>query len=68
MSDFKSKLPDLKEITAIASKFFRDMKSSVSEIIDEYKAKHQEPDTSGEVVSSTDKKTKKTTAKKKDPH
>jgi len=39
MSDLKSKLPDLEEITSIASKFFTDMKNSVSEIVDDYKKK-----------------------------
>ncbi|ASQ46332.1 hypothetical protein [Legionella clemsonensis] len=56
MSDFKSKLPDFKEITSIASKFFNDVSKSVSEIITDYKKKRAEPET-GEVVSSAAKKT-----------
>lgn len=40
MSDFKSKLPDLKELGDITGKLFKDIKSSVSEIINDYKAKH----------------------------
>ncbi|QRN03442.1 hypothetical protein GH742_05935 [Legionella sp. MW5194] len=42
MSDFKSKLPDFKEMTSIASKLFKDVKQSVSEIIDDYKKKREE--------------------------
>ncbi|KTC67963.1 hypothetical protein Lbir_2565 [Legionella birminghamensis] len=41
MSDFKSKLPNLQEITSFASKLFKDVKNSVGEIVDEYK-KHRE--------------------------
>ena len=40
MSDLKSKLPDLKEITEIGSKLFKDIKTSVCEIISTYKKKH----------------------------
>jgi Sec-independent protein translocase protein TatA len=36
----KSKLPDLKEITGMAGKLFKDVKQSVSEIVNDYKAKH----------------------------
>lgn len=41
MGDFKSKLPDFKEITSIATKLYKDMKTSVTEIIDEYKHKRE---------------------------
>ncbi|KTD65497.1 hypothetical protein [Legionella spiritensis] len=41
MSDFKSKLPDLKEISSIATKLFKDVKTSVGEIIDDYKQKRE---------------------------
>ncbi|WP_051131874.1 hypothetical protein [Legionella tunisiensis] len=37
MGDFKSKLPDFKELSSIAGKLFKDVKTSVSEIIDDYK-------------------------------
>ncbi len=40
MSDLKSKLPDLNEISSIAGKFYKDIKKSVIEIIDDYKQKH----------------------------
>ena len=40
MSDFKSKLPDLKELGDMTSKLFGDIKTSISEIIDSYKNKH----------------------------
>lgn len=57
MSDFKSKLPDFKEITSIAGKLFKDVSKSVSEIIADYKKKRAEPGTE-EVVSSAAKKEK----------
>lgn len=37
-----SKMPDLKEIGAMASKLFKDVKHSICEIIDDYKAKRPE--------------------------
>lgn len=40
MADMKSKMPDLKEIGAIAGKLFKDLKTSVTEIIHDYKEKH----------------------------
>jgi hypothetical protein len=43
MSDLKSKLPDLDELSTMATKLYKDIKSSVCEIIDDYKLKH--PDT-----------------------
>ncbi len=42
MSDFKSKLPDLKELGEITGKLFKDIKTSVGEIIGTYKQKHAE--------------------------
>ena len=39
MSDFKSKLPDFRELTSMAGKLFKDVKTSVSEIIGDYKKK-----------------------------
>ncbi len=41
MSDLKSKLPDLGELGGMASKLFKDVKKSVCEIADDYKAKHK---------------------------
>ncbi len=40
MNDLKSKLPDLKELGEMTSKLFKDIKNSVSEIVDTYKQKH----------------------------
>lgn len=37
MSDMKSKMPDLKELAAMTGKLFNDIKTSVSEIIQDYK-------------------------------
>ena len=40
MSDLKSKLPDMNELGSMAGKLFKDIKSSVCSIIDDYKQKH----------------------------
>ena len=40
MSDWKSKLPDLQEVWSMTVKLAKDMKTSVGEIVDEYKKKH----------------------------
>lgn len=40
MSDLKSKLPDLDELSTMAGKLYKDIKTSVCEIIDDYKLKH----------------------------
>ncbi|WP_419420641.1 hypothetical protein ACNVED_04905 [Legionella sp. D16C41] len=67
MSDFKSKLPSLQELTHIASKLFKDVKNSVSEIIDEYKQKRaaeeaaKPNDNESTVTSSDDVTTNNTT-------
>lgn len=37
MNDFKSKLPDFKEFSSMATKLFKDVKASVCEIIEDYK-------------------------------
>lgn len=44
MSDLKSKLPDLKELGEIGGKLFKDIKTSVSEIISTYKKNHPTTD------------------------
>ena len=56
MSDLKSKLPDLNEITSMAGKFYTDIKKSVVEIIDDYKQKHP---------AETKKQSEKSDAEKK---
>lgn len=55
MSDLKSKLPDLAEVGSMASKLYNDLKTSVCEIISDYKKKHPQ---------SSDTTTCKTTTKK----
>lgn len=40
MSDLKSKMPDLNELSSMAGKLYHDVKTSVLEIIDDYKKKH----------------------------
>lgn len=39
MSDMKAKIPDLAELGNMAGKLFKDVKNSVCEIVDDYKAK-----------------------------
>ena len=51
MSDMKSKLPDLKELTDMTSKFFAAMKKSVCEIMADYKKKREDTK-AGPVVSA----------------
>ncbi len=62
MSDMKSKMPDLKELGQITSKLFKDIKTSVTEIIDDYKQKHA---TDEKAASSSEKVTKKEAAEEK---
>lgn len=61
MSDLKSKLPDLEELSSIAGKLFKDVKKSVVEIIDDYKKKHP----SDEADKAVKKPVKKPAAAKK---
>ena len=56
----KSKLPDLNEVTNIAGKLFGDLKKSLCEIVDDYKAKRSED----KADSSAKTKTAKPKAKK----
>lgn len=42
MSDFKSKLPTLKELGSMTGKLFTDLKTSVTEIVDDYKKNRAE--------------------------
>lgn len=43
MSDKKSSLPDFKEISSITGKLFKDIKTSVGQIIQDYKSKREQP-------------------------
>ena len=62
MSDLKSKLPDIKEIGSIAGKFYKDIKKSVLEIIDDFKQKH--PAEAEEVKEEVKKPVRKAAVKK----
>ncbi len=42
MTDSKSKFPDMKELGAIASKLFKDIKNSVTDILEDYKKKRDD--------------------------
>lgn len=54
MSDLKSKLPDLGELGSMAGKLFKDVKNSVCEIVDTYKAKHKETKASAPKAAKTE--------------
>ena len=45
MSDFKSKLPDFKELTSMTGKLFTDIKKSVGDIVKTYKEKRAQETT-----------------------
>ncbi len=55
MSDLKSKIPDMKELTGMLSKLFTDVKKSVVEIADAYKEKHKD-DVPEEKTAAPEKK------------
>jgi hypothetical protein len=55
MGDFKSKLPDLKELGSMSSKMFKAISGGVSEIIADYKKKREpkpEEEITGEATPS----------------
>ena len=54
MSDMKSKLPDLKELASMTGKLFTDIKTSVTQIIQDYKDVRVQ---TGESVKVPEKKT-----------
>ncbi len=62
MSDLKSKLPDLKEISSMANKLFKSLKSTVEEIVHDYKEKRAEP--AHEAPAKKETKTAKKETKK----
>ena len=61
MGDFKSKLPDLKELGSMSEKIFKSLKSSVTEIIEDYKKKRET------APEATPAKTEKESEKKAAP-
>jgi len=64
MSDLKSKLPDFKEVTSMATKLFKDVKTSVSEIIGDYKKKRAEEAAAAEAEAAKAPKTEATVEEK----
>lgn len=69
MSNLQSKLPNMKEATEMATKLYRDVKTSVCEIIDMYKEKRSVTEEAGDEMSpkeaTSDAAPKKTTSAKK---
>jgi len=69
MSNSPSKLPDLKELGQMSSKFFKTLTSCVGEIVDDYKKKRQTvaPEKTEKASTTTTKRkvTKSKTAKPK---
>lgn len=66
MSDWKSKLPTFEEVVSIATKLGKDIKNSVTEIVQDYKEKHPSVDESATKNSTppAEKKTVKKTSEK----
>ncbi|KTD30831.1 hypothetical protein Lmor_2938 [Legionella moravica] len=62
MSDFKSKLPDFKELTSMTTKLYKGIKSSVEEIIQDYKQKREQQETPAEEVKKEATKTEEVKA------
>ena len=60
MSDFKSKLPDFKELSSMTSKLFKGLKNSVEEIIQDYKQKRENQEAPAEEVKTAEVKTETT--------
>lgn len=58
MSDFKSKLPDFKELTSMTSKLYKGIKNSVQEIIQDYKDKRAEAETEVKPTEENEASTK----------
>jgi hypothetical protein len=54
----KAKLPDLKEVTGMATKLFTDVKNSITEIMQDYKAKRVESGIGEAPSTHTDKSAK----------
>ncbi|AEW51146.1 TPA: hypothetical protein JBG74_09390 [Legionella pneumophila] len=67
MSDFKSKLPDLNELTSMTAKLFKGIKTSVSEIIQDYKQKRAQPVSTEEKTTENKPAESKTTENKTEP-
>ena len=64
MSDLKSKLPDLNELGSMAGKLYKDLKTSVCEIIDDYKSKHPSQDDAPKAPAAKPKESAKKAAAK----
>ncbi len=65
MSDLKSKLPDVSELTSMAGKLFKDVKTSVCEIIDSYKEKREHEASTKPAETHVEKTEVSVTVKKK---
>ncbi|MFI4918504.1 MAG: hypothetical protein ACHP65_03010 [Legionellales bacterium] len=64
MSDFKSKLPDFKELTSMSCKFYKSLKAGVEEIIHDYKEKRATTETSEKPAAEVTKESKPVKSKK----
>lgn len=65
MSDFKSKLPDLKELSSMTGKLFKGIKNSVEEIIQDYKSKRAETEKSETKIKPAEEVKKEEVKKEK---
>ncbi|MGC1181985.1 hypothetical protein [Legionella sp.] len=53
MSDTKSKFPNFKELSSMTGKLFKDIKTSVGEIIEDYKKTRVSPEVNDNVSKET---------------
>ena len=60
MSDFKSKLPDFKELTSMTGKLYKGLKTSVEEIVHDYKLKRAVTEVDDKPTQEVKKETKST--------
>lgn len=66
MNDFKSKLPSFNELTSMTKKLYKGIKSSVEEIIHDYKEKRSETESKEQASENKEKSTKNKSSKKSD--
>ncbi len=64
MADLQSKMPDFKEISSMAGKLFNDVKTSICEIVKEYKEKHADVESECSSKKSSTKCSSKSEEKK----
>lgn len=62
MSDIKSKIPDFKELASMTGKLYNDLKTSVGQIIKDYKDVREQSGVESETAEEVKPKAKKAAA------